>query len=420
MKSRVRFTFVRDRLNRTAIASLIAALEDHVEDVTDSIRVATAEEALRLDFDRSDETAEVLCTSSMTVGFPEVARLVGSLKAKWGSRTLITISGGAHSSGDPAGALRAGLDYCCVGEGEDVLREVALCLAAGRGVDGIAGIHRLEGGKLEGRPREHPVDLSSFPALPRRMGFPTYIEIGRGCRWGCGYCQTPRIHGCQERFRSVADVESTVSVYAGFGMKDFRFLLPNALGYASREPRKPNCEAIGDLLERSASAAGDGRLFLGSFPSEVRPDYVTEDAVRILKRYVANDKLVIGGQSGSERMLEAIGRGHGVEDIRRSCDIVSSCGFVPSVDMVLGFPGETSEDRQATFALIEELGSQRATFYVHFFMPIRGTPLGRSAPVFLTDRERRDLDRLAQEGIVRGRWRRQEEIAGKWQRQGAD
>ena len=194
MKNRVRFTFVRDRLNRTAIASLIAALEDRVVDVTDSVRVATPEEVLELDFDDSPNTAEVLCASSMTVNFPRVVRLIGSLKGRWGSGTLVTIAGGAHASGDPAGVLKAGLDYCCVGEGEDVLGEVVGCLVEGRGLGGIAGLYRFEGGRLKGGPRERPVDLSSFPALPKRMSFPTYIEIGRGCSWGCAYCQTPRIH----------------------------------------------------------------------------------------------------------------------------------------------------------------------------------------------------------------------------------
>jgi B12-binding domain/radical SAM domain protein len=420
MKNRVRFTFVRDRLNRTAIACLIAALEHEVDDVTGSIRVVTLKDLLNLDFDSSQRAVEVVCISAMTVNFPYVVRLVKALRARWGSDAFITIAGGAHPSGDPSNALRAGLDYCCVGEGEDVIREVARNLAAGERLETIDGLYQLEDDRLVGRPRRVPVDLSSFRALPTRMRFPTYIEIGRGCRWGCGYCQTPGIHGRVERFRSVEEIEDIVSVYAGLGMKDFRFLLPNSLGYASVEDGKPNCEALEDLLAASRSAAKGGRLYLGSFPSEVRPDYVTEDAIRILKAYVSNTKLVIGGQSGSDRMLELIGRGHGVEDIRCSCDIISSCGFVPAVDLVLGFPGETSGDRQATFNLVEELGAKGAIFYIHFFMPLRGTPLAGGEPVFLTDDERRNLDRLAQEGIVRGRWRSQEEVASEWPGQGEE
>jgi B12-binding domain/radical SAM domain protein len=355
--------------------------------------------------------------SSMTVNFPAADSLIRTIRKKWGGDAFISMCGGAHASGDPAGALQAGFDWCCAGEGEDAIREVAECLAAGESLESVEGIYRLEGEHLVGKPRSRPVDLSRYAALPRRVRFPTYIEIGRGCRWQCAYCQTPGIHGHRERFRSVAEVEETVSVYRAFGMRDFRFLLPNALGYAAQEARKPNCEALETLLARCRSAAKGGRIFLGSFPSEVRPDYVTDDAVRILKAHVSNNKIVIGGQSGSQRMLDLIGRGHTVEDIGYACQLILSCGLQPAVDMVLGFPGETGEDRQATIRLVERLGSEGTTFYMHFFMPLPGTPLAACDPVFLTEQERRRLDRLAQRGIVRGRWRRQEELAGKWLRQ---
>ena len=99
MKNRVRFTFVRDRLNRTAIAALIGALEFEVDDVSDSIRVPTLKEAVDLDFDSSGRTVEVVCVSAMTVNFPSAMRVVMTLQEKWGSDAFITVAGGAHASG---------------------------------------------------------------------------------------------------------------------------------------------------------------------------------------------------------------------------------------------------------------------------------------------------------------------------------
>jgi radical SAM superfamily enzyme YgiQ (UPF0313 family) len=201
-------------------------------------------------------------------------------------------------------------------------------------------------------------------------------------------------------------------------MQDFRFLLPNALGYASTKAGMANHDVLDDMLARTRAAARGGRLFLGSFPSEVRPDYVTDDAVRVLKAHVSNRKLVIGGQSGSQRILDLIGRGHTVEDIRNACRVAARHGFKPMVDMMMGFPGETTEDRLISFRLIGDLARQGAGVNMHFFTPLPGTPLADSAPVFLTDADRRELDRLAQRGIVRGRWRRQEEFARRWPRPG--
>jgi radical SAM superfamily enzyme YgiQ (UPF0313 family) len=194
-------------------------------------------------------------------------------------------------------------------------------------------------------------------------------------------------------------------------MQDIRLLAPNALGYAALAPRQPNCNALDDLLGRVRAAAPEGRIFFGSFPSEMRPDYVTPEAIAVLKRYVSNRRLVIGGQSGSQRILDLIGRAHTVEDIMRASEIVASFGFQPLVDLMIGFPFEEPEDREASFALMERLRPARARFTMHFFMPLPGTRLADASPRFLSDAERRHIDGLAQQGLVRGRWRRQEEFA---------
>jgi B12-binding domain/radical SAM domain protein len=305
------------------------------------------------------------------------------------------------------------MDYCCAGEGEDVIREVYRLAAAGERLDSIAGLFRLEDGNLRGRAAGHPETIEAYSPLPFKVEFPTYIEIGRGCRWQCSYCQTPHVHGTMERYRNPARVEEVVRRYAGFGMKDFRFLLPNTLGYLAERPGVANCEALMELLARSKSACGGGRIFLGSFPSEMRPEYVSLRALRVLKAYVSNEGLVIGGQSGSPSILNAVRRGHGVGAVLRACDISLECGFEPSVDLVLGFPGETTEDRNATLDLVEQLGRRGAVTNMHFFMPLPGTPLAGSQPVFLTEGVRRTLDRFGQQGILRGGWRSQENLSRK-------
>jgi B12-binding domain/radical SAM domain protein len=414
MKRQARFTFITDRTNRTATASLLASLERFYGDVRDRVRVVTPKDAVAIRFEPSAALREVLCVSSMTAGFSRVAAIHHRMRALLGGKAFRSICGGSHPSGDPLGALRAGFDYCCVGEGESVIQNVAEGIESGAGLDAIGGLLHLEAGRVAGRGRGEPTDLGRFPPLPSRLKFPTLIEIGRGCRWGCAYCQTPAIHGRAERFRNPEAVAEIVAVYERFGMRDFRFLLPNALGYGAGEPGQPDCEALAAVLEAVSKRVGGGRIFLGSFPSEVRPDYVTDDAIRLLKAYVANRKIVIGGQSGSQRLLDLIHRGHSVDDIQQACDTVSRSGFEPWVDLMLGFPDEGADDRRATLDLAARLGKQGARITMHFFMPLPGTQLAESRPVFLEDTERRELDRLAQQGIVRGRWRRQEAFARRW------
>ncbi|MFH1220614.1 MAG: TIGR04013 family B12-binding domain/radical SAM domain-containing protein [Candidatus Eisenbacteria bacterium] len=402
MKPKLRFTFVADRLNRTATASLIAALEDRIEERGISLRVVRPAEARKLDFDSPHVATEWVCMSSMTEGMLHTSKTLAHMRRSGAFRS---ICGGPHPTADPVGTLAAGFDYCCVGEGEEVIRAIA----DGAIADGVVGPHAERVLRGPG-----PTELSDFPPLPRRFTFRAHLEIGRGCRWRCTYCQTPRIFGHRERFRTPAAIEEIVSIYARRGMKDIRLLLPNALGYRSEAPAVPNCEALEELLRRASLAADGGRIFLGSFPSEIRPDYVTPEAVAVLKKYVSNRKLVIGGQSGSERILDLVARGHTVEAIERASRVVAAAGLEPAVDLVLGFPEEESEDRQATFALMERLRRVGATFNLHFFMPLPGTPLAGTLPRFLSESEHALLDRLAQEGLVRGRWRHQEELARQW------
>ncbi|HVP57211.1 MAG TPA: TIGR04013 family B12-binding domain/radical SAM domain-containing protein [bacterium] len=407
--SNLRFTFVADSRNRTAVACLVAALEGLAEVGADSIRVARPAEALSLPYGEDPSTLDILGMTAMTEGMPGASRLLARIiehtrvVAATGSAPLVTICGGPHPTSDPESALDAGFDYCCVGEGEGAIRGLAKTLARG---------DRVRSGR-DGRilRSETLLDLDSVPALPQRFVFRGYIEIARGCRWACAYCQNPEIFGHQERFRSPASVEETVRLYAARGMQDIRLLAPNALGYRAEAERVPNCEALDDLLHRIKSAAPDGRIFFGSFPSEMRPDYVTSEAITILKRYVSNRRLVIGGQAGSQRVLDLIGRAHTVEDIVRASEIVAACGFQPLVDLMVGFPFEEPEDREATLALITRLRPANARFTMHFFMPLPGTRLAGARPRFLSEAERRHIDGLAQQGLIRGRWRRQEEFA---------
>jgi B12-binding domain/radical SAM domain protein len=395
-----RFTFVVDRTNRTAVAQLLGALETVVEDVSASLRTTSPESAPGLEFDRSGGFAECVCMSAMTENFGAVASLLGAMRSN--RAEFLSVCGGPHATADPESILAAGFDVACIGEGEAVLRSLARHLAAG---ESVPGREVLKGA---------PIDLETLPPLPEKTHFPAHIEIGRGCRWRCSYCQTPRIFGHGERFRSPAVVEAAIARYAALGMKDFRLLLPNALGYMSDTPGVPNCGMLEELLERVTRAAAGKKVFLGFFPSEVRPDYVTPEAAGVLKRFVANRQLVIGAQSGSQRILDAVGRGHTVNDVERACAVTVDHGFLPSVDLMFGFPTETGEDREATFDLLERLRRAGAIINMHFFMPLPGTPLAGALPTFLADADRGRLEALARKGVIRGRWTRQEEIAREW------
>jgi radical SAM superfamily enzyme YgiQ (UPF0313 family) len=173
-----------------------------------------------------------------------------------------------------------------------------------------------------------------------------------------------------------------------------------------------NLDAIEQLLAKVREAVGpSGRIFFGTFPSEVRPEHVTHEALAVLRRFVDNDNLVIGGQSGSERILESSRRGHDVDAIVRAVRVSVEAGFRPNVDFILGLPNEAPEDVHATLALMRRLAELGARVHGHTFMPLPGTPFRDAPPGTVDEPTREALDRLASEQRLYGHWKAQLKIA---------
>jgi radical SAM superfamily enzyme YgiQ (UPF0313 family) len=228
------------------------------------------------------------------------------------------------------------------------------------------------------------VTLDEFPPFAAKHWKFGAIEITRGCIYACSFCQTPFLNKARFRHRSPAEVERHVRVFRAAGNRDLRFVSPTSLSYGSPD-ESVNLDAVDELLGRVRAAMGeDGRVFFGSFPSEVRPEHVTPEAMRVLKKWVDNDNLIIGGQSGSLRMLEATHRGHDVESIERAVHVAVEGGFTPNVDFILGMPGETPEDAALSLALMERLAKAGARVHNHTFMPLPGTPF-KNAPAGTVD-----------------------------------
>ena len=157
----------------------------------------------------------------------------------------------------------------------------------------------------------------------------------------------------------------------------------------------------------------DGRVFFGSFPSEIRPEHVTTETLRLVRRFCANKNIIVGAQSGSDRVLDAAKRGHGVEEVKRAARLGVEEGFRINVDMIFGMPGEDRADVDASLGLARELADLGARIHAHTFMPLPGTPW-RDAPAGDVDPETiREVDRLSQRGALYGHWQRQRDHASR-------
>ncbi|HVO20289.1 MAG TPA: TIGR04013 family B12-binding domain/radical SAM domain-containing protein [Anaeromyxobacter sp.] len=350
----------------------------------------------------------VVAWSFYTASFPEAAAELAELRLRSpsGARPL-HVAGGPHASAEPEEVLRAGFDLAVLGEGEETFPALLRRLDAGEGPGGLPGLAWIEGGALRTTGRAPPVDLDAFPPCAPRARRIGPLEITRGCAWACRFCQTPFLFRGRFRHRSLEGVRRWVRYHREIATRDLRFLSPSALSWGSQGPGC-DLEAIEALLAAAREEAGlDRRIFFGSFPSELRPEHVSPAALSLVRRYCDNRTVILGAQSGSERMLAAMGRGHGAEEVVRAVALCREAGLRASVDVILGCPGEDEDDRAATRALLRRVSLEGGRVHAHAFMPLPGSPWAKAAPGNVDPATQALLERLEAEGAAHGQWRAQ-------------
>jgi radical SAM superfamily enzyme YgiQ (UPF0313 family) len=132
-----------------------------------------------------------------------------------------------------------------------------------------------------------------------------------------------------------------------------------------------------------------------------------------VKKYCANNNIIVGAQSGSDRVLDAAKRGHGVDEVKRAVRLGVEEGFRINVDMIFGMPGEDQADVDASLGLARELADLGARIHAHTFMPLPGTPWRDAPPGDVDPETIREVDRLSQQGALYGHWQRQREHAAR-------
>jgi B12-binding domain/radical SAM domain protein len=295
----------------------------------------------------------------------------------------ITIVGGPHATASPR-EVAGWADYVIIGEGEFTLPRLLEDICNG-GRGKIQGV--MSGDTYE--PATTSVRLDAYPAFTGTKG---YVEITRGCPHSCGYCQTPQIFGHCMRHRSIDEAARYANSH-----EQSRFVSPNAFAYGS-DGRHPRWEKVGRLL-----AACRNQVFFGTFPSEVRPEWICNESLSLIETYCTNTKLHFGAQSGSDAVLERLHRGHTVADVNRALDLCKDYSLTPVVDFIVGIPFESDEDQLATLELISAV-SKTGIVHVHRFIPLPGTPLaGQDARPLLPETEKL-CGKLALWGKLTGSW----------------
>ena len=421
--------FLETPYNRYSLAVLTGVLEadERLYDVdlrfvtlktqrrTGEVNIAAAVEQLET-LSRRYKKA-VIALSFHTASVITIADLLHTLHQRLRTGrddAALIVAGGPHPSGDPDGTLRLGADVVVAGEGEVSFPALLDNFFRNQSFEQVKGLRYVGAdGQTCSTGRSPLVDISDFPPFAAQHKRFCPIEISRGCPYGCRFCQTTFLMGGRMRHRSLESIVQYAQLPRRIGMKVLRFITPSAFAYASPDGRSVNLKALEQLLRVGAEMYGKDEVYFGSFPSEVRPEQVSLDALELVTRYCANTNLLIGAQSGSDRMLHSLRRGHSVDDIVRAVELTLSAGLVPNVDFIFGLPGETARDRRDTLTLIRRFTDTGVRVRSHAFMPLVGTPLADCPPGVLDDEIRALMLSLRGKNLEQGRWQQHEKLAQK-------
>lgn len=395
--------------NWYSFAPLLASLRDS-KDLTKKLEIKTVKtrdalyQTIKETTNGEGESRKALVLYSFcTTDKEKVGKEVKKLRERFG-KNIFLICGGPHPSGDPEDVINMGFDVIIRGEGEERLK---IFLSKILGLENVENFPspKIIPENFDEKKKDLSVDLDGY--LPYSIWEHLYppIEITRGCPFGCYFCQTAYLFGRKMRHRSLKTIEACIEAYKEIfrdrRQVDIRFISPNALAYGG-DGSSPNLEAVEKLL-RLCALKNDVRVFFGTFPSEVRPEFVTRKAAKLIEEYASNKKVHVGGQSGSDEILKKVHRGHDVNRIIEAVDNLLEVGLIPVVDFIFGFPMETERDQVKTLRLIEKIVDQGGEIRVHYFTPLSGTPLYKTKPAGIKKEVNKIIGRFIKEGKVSGK-----------------
>jgi tRNA-2-methylthio-N6-dimethylallyladenosine synthase len=210
--------------------------------------------------------------------------------------------------------------------------------------------------------------------LPRReatiaRGLTAFLTVQEGCDKFCSFCVVPYTRG-SEVSRPVAQVLREAEALVDAGVMEITLLGQNVNAYHGAD-ETGRIIGLGELLHRLAAMPGLKRLrYTTSHPRDM--DDTLIEAHRDLDKLMPYLHLPI--QSGSDRILKAMNRRHTRDDYLRLVARIKAArpDMAMSGDFIVGFPGETDADFEATLSIVREVGY--ASAFTFKYSPRPGTP----------------------------------------------
>ena len=285
-------------------------------------------------------------------------------------------------------------------------------------VFGPQTLHRLPEMLHQSRSSGKAVVDVSFPEIekfdhlpePRSDGVKAFVSIMEGCSKYCTFCVVPYTRG-EEISRPLDDVIAEVASLAGQGVREVNLLGQNVNAYRG-DMDDGDVADLALLIHYVAAIDGIERIrYTTSHPVEFSDNLI--DAYATVPELVSHLHLPV--QSGSDRILSMMKRGHSAIEYKHKINKLRKIrpDISLSSDFIIGFPGETNADFEATMKLIEDVGFDTSFSFIYSQRP--GTPAA-FMPDDISDEVKKERLKLLQTRLLEQAARISRQMVGSTQR----
>ena len=196
--------------------------------------------------------------------------------------------------------------------------------------------------------------------IDRESSIKAFVTIMYGCDNFCSYCVVPYVRG-RERSRNPEDIEKEINDLVSKGYKEVTLLGQNVNSYGKGLEEKIN---FSGLLRRINKIEGLERIrFMSSHPKDL-----TEEVIMTVKECnKVCEQIHLPVQSGSDPLLKVMNRHYTMDRYKSLIQMIKreipECAI--TTDIIVGFPGETEEDSNATVDLVKEVGYDSAFTFIY-------------------------------------------------------
>jgi len=268
----------------------------------------------------------------------------------------------------------APVDVAIMGEGEQTMLDICAAWERKSPLDEVNGIAFVRSGQVViTPPRQRIADLDSLPMplwdsigglgpfliqFHDRMAIP--MLTSRGCPGTCNFCYTKKVWGYKWAPRSPEKIVEEIELIRHIEPRVSAVFFDDDLFSCDPGRIRRLCEI---MIERNMDLP---------WTCEMRVDQIDEDLLTLMKK--AGCRMVLlGVESGSQRMLDIMMKRTDIEDIKRAFDITHRVRVESLAFIMIGLPGETEEDFKLTKKLLKSIKADRHEIKV--YMPYPGTEM---------------------------------------------